>query len=99
MSVQRKRYTSKLYRDKTGAKPAQRLLDLRKTQLDIHSKISSALKAEPKTIPEISKEIGIDEKTVFWYLTTYFKYNQISVAGKTDEGYYRYALKQQQGST
>jgi hypothetical protein len=94
MSVQKKRFTSKLFRDKTGVKPTQQLLDLRKTQLDIHSKIAKALRIAPKTVPELSKETEMDSKTVLWYLTTYFKYNQISVAGKTEEGYYQYTLKE-----
>ena len=93
MSVQKKRYTSKLFREKTGVKPTQSLLDLRKKQVEIQSKITNSIKTCPKTVPEIATEIGLDQKTVLWYLTTFYKYNLISVNGKTNEGYYRYSLK------
>jgi hypothetical protein len=92
MSTQ-KRFTSRLYREKTGAKAPQQLLDLRRSQLDVYAKISAALKAGPKTVPEIAQETGLGTKTVFWYVSTYYKYNLIYVAGKTDEGYYRYGAK------
>jgi DNA-directed RNA polymerase specialized sigma subunit len=93
MSVQKKAYTSKLYREKTGAKASQQLLDLRRSQLDVYSKITNALKTSPKTVPEIAQETGMDTKTVFWYLSTYYKYNIVSVVEKTEDGFYRYAMK------
>ena len=93
LSVQKKRYTSKLYRERTGIKPSQELLDLRKSQLEVYSKITGALKTSPRTVPEIGQETGIDTKTVLWYLSTYLKYNLISVAGKTEDGFYKYAIK------
>jgi len=93
MSVQKKSYTSKLYREKTGAKASPQLLDLRRSQLEVHSKITGALKTSPKTVPEIAQETGMDTKTVFWYLTTYYKYNIVSVVGKTEDGHFRYGMK------
>lgn len=96
MSTAKKTYTSMLYRQKTGAKPAQDLLDLRKMQVDLQSKIINSLKESPKTVPELSKGLGMDSKTVLWYLTTYYKYNLVSVVEKTEDGYYRYAVKQKE---
>ncbi|MDG6904976.1 MAG: ArsR family transcriptional regulator [Nitrososphaerota archaeon] len=96
MSATKKTFTSLLYRKKTGAKPRQELLDLRKTQADIQSKIMNSLKDSPKTVPELSKAIGMDAKTVLWYLSTYYKYNLVSVVEKTDGGFYRYAVKQKE---
>lgn len=93
MSVQKKVYTSKLYREKTGAKASQQLLDLRRSQLDVYSKITNALRTSPKTVPEIAQETGMDTKTVFWYLSTYYKYNIVSVVEKTEDGFYRYGMK------
>lgn len=94
MSVQKKRYTSRLYRDRTGSKPTPNLLDLRKSQLDIHSRITGAIKTSPKTIPEIAKDVGMDARSVLWYLSTYLKYNEIAVVGKNEDGYYSYSLKE-----
>ncbi len=93
MSAQRKTYTSKLYREKTGAKASQRLLDLRRSQLEVYSKITGALKTSPKTVPEIAQETGMDTKTVFWYLSTYYKYNVVSVVEKTEDGFYKYGMR------
>lgn len=90
---QRKKFTSQILREKTGVKASPQLLELRKYQLDMSSKLSNALKAGPKTIPELSKETGIPSKTVLWYMMTYNKYNIIYAVGKTKEGYYQYALK------
>jgi hypothetical protein len=93
MSAQNKIYTSRLYKEKTGAKASQQLLDLRRSQLDVYSKITGALRNSPKTVPEIAQETGLDTRTVFWYLSTYYKYNVVSVVGKTEDGYYRYGMK------
>ena len=51
--VERKRYTITAYREKTGAKASQQLLDLRRIQLDVHGKVTKSLAAGPKTIPEL----------------------------------------------
>ena len=93
----KKKFTITAYRAATGAKASQKLLDLRKSQLEINSKIVQALKGGPKTVPEIAKETQIPPRTILWYLMTYYKYNRIAPAGKTEDGYYRYALKGQQG--
>ena len=89
----RKKFTITAYRETTGAKASQRLLDLRRSQLEINSKITKALGRESLTIPEIAKATGIPSRTVLWYLMTYLKYNLISPDGKTEGGYYRYAMK------
>lgn len=91
---ERKKFTIMAFREKTGARAPQRLLDLRKSQLEISSKITKALGDGPLTVPEISKVAGIQSRTVLWYLMTYLKYGLITPAGKTEDGYYRYALKE-----
>lgn len=96
--AERKKFTITAYREKTGAKASQRLLDLRKSQLEINSKITKSLGEGPKTVPEITSATGIPSRTVFWYLMTYLKYNLILPAGKTEEGYYRYALKKKEAA-
>ena len=90
---ERKKFTITEYRQKTGAKASQSLLELRKTQLEINSKITKSLAAGPKTVSEVAKDAGYSPRTALWYIMTYYKYGVVSVEGKTDEGYYRYALK------
>ena len=92
--VERKKFTITAYREKTGAKAPQQLLELRRTQLEVHGKITKSLATGLKTIPEVAKDTGYVPKMVLWYLMTYYKYGEVSVAGKTEEGYYRYALKE-----
>lgn len=92
--AERKKYTIAAYREKTGAKAPQALLDLRRTQLEVSAKLTKALGGGPKTIPEVASETGMEPRTVLWYMMTYYKYGLVSVAGKTEDGYYRYALKE-----
>jgi hypothetical protein len=90
----RKKFTITAYREKTGAKASPQLLQLRKTQLEINGKIAKSLSAGPKTVPELAKDTGYPPRTVLWYLMTLYKYSLVSPAGKTDEGYYRYSLRE-----
>jgi DNA-directed RNA polymerase specialized sigma subunit len=92
--AERKKYTITMYREKTGAKAPQALLDLRRTQLEVSAKFTKALGAGPKTVPEVATATGLPTREVLWYMMTYYKYGLVSVAGKTEDGYYRYALKE-----
>ena len=92
--VERKKFTITLYREKTGAKAPQRLLDLRRDQLEISGKITKSLAAGPRTIPEVAKDTGLSPGKTLWYLMTYYKYGLVGVAGKNEDGYYRYGLKE-----
>jgi hypothetical protein len=92
--VERKRFTITAYRQKTGAKAPQRLLDLRRDQLEISEKVKKALSTGPRTVPEVARESGIPPRKVLWYMMTYFKYGLIAPSGKTEDGYYRYSLKE-----
>ena len=95
--TERKKFAITAYREMTGARAPQRLLDLRKSQLETYSKITKSLGEGPKTVPEIAGATGISSRTVLWYLMTYLKYNLISPAGKTEDGYYRYAIRKKEG--
>jgi hypothetical protein len=90
---ERRKFTITAYREKTGAKASPELLQLRKTQLEINGKITKALSTGPKTVPELAKDTGYPSRKVLWYVMTYYKYGLVMPAGKTDEGYFRYALK------
>ena len=91
---ERKKFTITAYRERTGAKASAELLQLRKTQLDIKGKITKSLSAGPKTVPELAKDTGFPPRTVLWYLMTFHKYGLVAPAGKTDDGYFRYVLKE-----
>ena len=91
---ERKRFTITAYREKTGAKAPQRLLDLRRDQLEANGKIMKALAAGPKTVPEVARDTGLPPRKTLWFLMTYFKYGLVAPAGKTEEGYFRYAVKE-----
>jgi len=88
---ERKRYTINIYRERTGAKAPQRLLELRKEQLNISNRIMKALGEGPRTVPEVSQATGIPARKVLWFLMTYLKYGIVSPTSKTEDGYYRYA--------
>ena len=92
--VERRKFTITAYREKTGAKASPQLLELRRKQLEINGKITKSLSGGPRTVPEVAKDTGYAPRMVLWYLMTYYKYGLIAVAGKTEEGYYRYALKE-----
>ena len=90
----RKRFTITAYREKTGAKAPQRLLDLRREQLDMSGKITKSLATGPKTVPELAALTGTTKRMVLWYIMTYYKYGIVGPTGKSEGGYYRYALKE-----
>ena len=91
------KFTSRVYRERTGAKASKELTDLRKAQLGVSAKVTAALKSGPKTIPQIAQASGITAKTILWYLMTYYKYDLVATTGKTEDGYFLYALKTKGG--
>ena len=92
--VERKKFSITAYREKTGAKAPQRLLDLRREELEINTKIAKSLAGGPRTVPEVAKDAGLPPRKVLWYLMTYYKYGQVAPAGKTEDGHHRYVLKE-----
>lgn len=92
--VERKKFTITAYREKTGAKAPQRLLELRRDQLEISGRITKSLASGPRTVPEIARDAGLPPRKTLWYVMTFYKYGLLATAGKTEDGYYRYALKE-----
>ncbi|MCE4606250.1 MAG: hypothetical protein F7B59_02840 [Desulfurococcales archaeon] len=90
----RKKFTVHILRDKLGLKPSQELLDHLKEQKRVEGLIRKAILKDPKTVPEIAEETGLDETLVFWYLMTFFRHGLIEETGKTDEGYFKYVWKE-----
>ncbi len=89
----RRKLTVHILRDRLGLKPSPELTELLRRQTEIKVKIVKSIKEEPKTVPEIAKETGLDTTTVFWYLMTMFRHGEVEEAGKTDEGYFLYKLR------
>lgn len=58
------------------------LTELRKVQMQQEKAILAAIAEEAKTVPEIAKETGLDEQTVFWMITALRKYNKAETAKK-----------------
>ena len=87
-----KKSTVKIYKERTGAKPSERVTKLVKEQARIKSKILNALKSGAKTVPEIAEETGLDGETVMWYLMTFLRLHEVEAVEKNEEGYYRYRL-------
>lgn len=58
------------------------LAELRKVQMQQEKAILAAIAQEAKTVPEIAKETGLDEQTVFWMITALRKYNKAETAKK-----------------
>ncbi len=85
-----KELTVKKLREK-GIKPKPEVIERVKEQRKIINQIKDCLKAGPKTIPEISKEVGLPSGLVTWYVMTLLKYGEISVDEEVN-GYYKYKL-------
>jgi hypothetical protein len=86
--------TLKTFKEKTGVKPLEALTKQVRKQAEIKSKILKALK-EPKTIPEISKETGLDLKLTTWYVLTFTRYKVLEATEKTDEGFWKYQVAEE----
>ncbi|AWB09815.1 MAG TPA: hypothetical protein ENO30_00140 [Thermodesulfobium narugense] len=66
-----------------------------KNEMYFHEKIASLLKSEPKTIPEISKELNIPTYEVTMHLMAMRRYNLVEeLPKKRRDDYYKYALKE-----
>ncbi len=90
----RRKLTAHILRSRLDIKVPKELTEMLKKQTEIKTKILKSLRKGPKTVPEISQETGLDTSTVFWYLMTMYRHGQIEEAGKTDEGYFKYKLKE-----
>jgi hypothetical protein len=61
-------------------------------QAKIKGKITKAVSAQKKTIPEIAKEIVMDLRTTTYYVLTLTHYKVLQPSEKDEEGYWRYGL-------
>lgn len=68
------------------------LIESAKEQSRIKTKIISALKKGPLTIPEISEATGLDIRTTVYYVMTLRRYGQLMDCDARGD-YYSYSLK------
>jgi predicted Rossmann fold nucleotide-binding protein DprA/Smf involved in DNA uptake len=58
------------------------LSELHREQVRQEKAVRAALAGEPKTVPEIAAETGIDAQQVFWMINALRKYNKAASVGK-----------------
>jgi predicted Rossmann fold nucleotide-binding protein DprA/Smf involved in DNA uptake len=61
------------------------LAELRKEQNAHERAILAAIAAEPKTVPEIAEETGLDPLRVFWMINALRKYNKAETIAKSGD--------------
>jgi predicted transcriptional regulator len=70
-------------------------LQVIKSEMYFHEKIAFLIKNDPKTIPEISKELNIPSYEVTMHLMAMRRYNLVEeLPKKRRDDYYKYALKE-----
>ena len=89
--------TSKQLRDKYGVKPSEDVSARVKEQRKTASRIAKAVSTNPKTIAEISKELGMELQTTAWYVFTMTRHRSLKAVQKNEEGYWLYASASEGG--
>jgi hypothetical protein len=84
------RNTLKQLRDKYQLTPSEELRNLMREQAKINGKITRAVSAQKKTIPEIAKDIAMDVRTTAYYVLTLTHYKILQPTDKNEDGYWRY---------
>jgi heterodisulfide reductase subunit A2 len=79
----------------SGAGASEETEEVRmKDQPQIWRQMAASLETEPKTIPDLAKELGASPELVTYHLMTMNKYNLIEATGMDDsDEYYVYKLK------
>lgn len=67
----------KLARERHG-KPSDARAAERKESVRVRKALLDALAGGPKTVPELASELGIDARTVLWYVAALRKYNEVA---------------------
>lgn len=81
-----------ILRERIGGVP-KALTNKHREQRKIRKDILETLKEGSKTVPEIANQTGLQSHLVLWYITGMKKYGQI-IEAEECEGYYKYALKE-----
>ena len=83
--------TAKQLRDKYGVKASENVSARVKEQRKTVKKITEAVSSNPKTISEISRELGIELRTTAWYVFTMTRHRNLKAVRKNEDGYWLYA--------
>jgi predicted HTH transcriptional regulator len=82
--------TLKQLREKYKVTPSEELRNLMRDQAKIKGKITKAISAQKKTIPEIAKETAMNLPTATYYVLTLTHYKVLEAVDKNEDGYWRY---------
>jgi len=83
--------TAKQLREKYGVKPSGAVSARVKEQTKTINKIAKAVSSSPKTISEISGELGIELQVTTWYVLTMTRHKKLKAVQKNEDGYWTYA--------
>ena len=88
---EKKTYTVDIFKKKIGyvAPPIEKM-QVSREFARIRGAIKKALSNGPLSIPEISKNTGIEMYKLSWFMATLLRYGIVRIAGKDDEGYYKF---------
>jgi intein-encoded DNA endonuclease-like protein len=89
--------TAKQLREKYGVKPSEAVSARMKEQTKTINKIAKAVSSNPKTISEISGELGIDLKVTAWYVFTMTRHKKLRAVRKNEDGYWSYTRTSEGG--
>jgi len=82
----------KVLRERLGGVSEEKKARTKDTRETVKA-IQGALKAGPRTVPEISAETKIPSHKVLWFLMAMKKYGKVAEAGLAGD-YHRYQLKE-----
>ncbi len=77
-------------RERCGGVPRE-LVERNRQQSVIRNRITEALQDEPKTVPELAREIDQPSHEVLWYVMGMKKYGKVVESSQVD-GYFKYQL-------
>jgi hypothetical protein len=83
-----------ILRERRGGAPKE-LLARNREQRKLLKRLKEALRDAPRTVPEVAAETGVDSGQVLWHLMALKKYGEV-VEGEERDGYFEYALKEEQ---
>ncbi len=77
-------------RERRGGVPRE-LVEQNRQQGAVRKRITEALQDEPKTVPELAREVDQPSHEVLWYVMGMKKYGKVVEAEQVD-GYFKYRL-------
>lgn len=76
------------------------MLEIAQDEMIMRDRISALLQNGPKTIPELSEELGSPSYEVVIWLMSMRRFGQVEEVGRPDvDGYFKYELKAETSET